>query len=347
MKKVLIAAVILLMLSPQVTASEFPVLDKQVEIRQAHLAWIIAAQEIRMEAALEYISDISGGQGISTLEDLISDLQEQKEKIQTLTTHVALNTAILQFKQIIADFKEELHTQMDTYQGKILVLLNQIQTALESNATMLSTLEDSYWTIRQTNELWIFDYRVANAQTIINTLTSRGYNTTHAQAKLDEIQDKRSDLQAAYEARNQNQIHSVNLQIIALSKELRTIVKNLQIQIPQEKIIQYWIHVGERAVNRTATIISELETLGIDVIVLQQIHSQAEINLDSAKEAFNAIDMQGAIDALHELKANLANLKDAFYDLVINGKVTGNSKTLCEQTQIALDDTIDGLESIN
>ncbi len=344
MKKVLVTTVLILMLSPMITASEFPVLDKQVEIRQAHLLLMIEAQDIRMQAAIEYISEISASQGNSTLEDLIANLQEQKEKIQTLTTHVALNTAILQLIQLTSDFQQELHTKMNAYQGKILILLNQIQIALENNATMLSTLEDSYWTIRQANELWIFDNRVANAQTILNTLTSRGYNTTQAKTKLDEIQDKRSDLQAVYEAQNQNKIHSLNMQILTLSKELRTIVKNLQIQIPQEKRVQYWIHVGERAVDRTATIISELETLRIDVTILQEIHSQAKVDLDRTKEAFKANDIQGAIDALHELKADFVDLKNAFYDLVNDRKVTGDSKTLCEQTQIALNDTVDGLE---
>jgi len=344
MKKVFAIAMLLLMLSPIATAIEFPILDKQVEIRQSHLAWITAEQEIRMYAAIEYIHNISAGQGTAELDSLLTELQEQKGKIQTLTTHVALNTALRQLQQITSDFREELRNQMNAYQGKTLLLLHQIQTGVENNATMLSSLEDTYWTTRQTNELWIFDTRIENAQTILTTLTSRGYNTTESQAKLDEIQDERSELEAAYEARNQNQIHSVNMQILKLSNELREIVRNLQIQIPQEKIVQYWIRVGERAVNRTATIISEIEILGINVTSLQQIHSQAEVDLTKAKDAFNVNDMQGAIDALHELKADFIDLKDAFYRLVIDGEVTGDAKTLCEQTQTALNDTIDGIE---
>ena len=344
MKKVFAITMLLLMLSPIATSTEFPILDKQVEIRQSHLAWITAEQEIRMYAAIVYIHNISAGQGTAELDSLLAELQEQKGKIQTLTTHVALNTALRQLQQITSDFREELRTQMNAYQGKTLFLLNQILTGLENNATMLSSLEDTYWTMRQTNELWIFDTRIEDAQTILITLTNRGYNTTESQEKLDEIQDERSELEASYEARNQNQIHSVNMEILKHSNELREIVRNLQIQIPQEKIVQYWIRVGERAVNRIATIISELETLGINVTSFQQIHSQAEVDLTKAKDAFNANDTQGAIDALHDLKADFIDLKDAFYNLVINGEVTGDAKTLCEQTQTALNDTIDGID---
>jgi len=344
MRKVLATVILLVLVSPLVASSEFPILDKQVQIRQAHLAWITATQEIRMQAAIEYVSNISAGQGTAELDILLADLQEQQGKIQTLTTHVALNTALRQLQQITVDFREELRTQMVAYQGKTLVLLNKIQTAIENNETMLSALEDTYWTIRQTNELWIFDTRITNAQTILNTLTSRGYNTTEAQTKLDEIQDQRSELEAAYQARNQNQIHSVNMQIITLSNELREIVRNLQIQIPQEKKVQYWIHVGERAVNRTATITSELETLGINVTSLQQIHTQAEADLAKATDAFDVNDTQGAIDALHDLKGDFIALRDAYHELILNAMITGGEKTKVEQTNTALDDTINGID---
>lgn len=345
MRKVLATVILLVLVSPLVASSEFPILDKQVQIRQAHLAWITATQEIRMQAAIEYVSNISAGQGTAELYILLADLQEQQGKIQTLTTHVALNTALRQLQQITVDFRKELRTQMVAYQGKTLVLLNKIQTAIENNETMLSALEDTYWTIRQTNELWIFDTRITNAQTILNTLTSRGYNTTEAQTKLDEIQGQRSELEAAYQARNQNQIHSVNTQIITLSNELREIVRNLQIQIPQEKKVQYWIHVGERAVNRTATIISELETLGINVTSLQQIHTQAEADLAKATDAFDANDTQGAIDALHDLKGDFIALRDAYRELILKAMITGDEKTKVEQTNTALDDTINGIDT--
>ncbi len=89
----LLAAVLV---APCFGATEYPILDKQVEIRHAHLAWIGAVQEVRMQAAISYIDTISAGQGTQTLITLSNTFKEQVDNLQSLTTHAALDAALVQ-----------------------------------------------------------------------------------------------------------------------------------------------------------------------------------------------------------------------------------------------------------
>ncbi len=54
-----------------------------------------------------------------------------------------------------------------------------------------------------------------------------------------------------------------------------------------------------------------------------------------------------AIDSLHDLKANFIALRDAYHELILQGIITDDTKRVVEQTQIALNDTIDGIENIS
>jgi len=324
---------------------EYPILDKQVEIRQAHIAWKLKIQEIGMEASIAYIDGISNGTGTSDLSSLLDDFIDQTDLISTLTTHIALNNAIRQLIQITTDFRLELRDLIKEYKGRGIDLLNRIKTAIDANESVIEFLENTYWQIRKTNALDIFDTRTENAQHILDILHDRGYNITQAQDKLDEIEEKRDDLENAHEKKDNILIRTVNAEIFQLSKELREIVRDLQITIPRERRVQFWIRVGERAVDRTGTIITELGRLGIDITELEDIHSQADANLALAKDKFNDGDIDGAIDALHDLKSDFIELRDAYDDLIFGGALSSDMKTTVEHVSDALTDTIDAIEA--
>jgi uncharacterized protein YpuA (DUF1002 family) len=324
------------------SADEFPILDKQVDIRQAHLRWTSTIQETSMEAVIAYIDEISNGtEGASELESLRDEFHAQTETIGSLTTHVALNNALRQLRQITTDFRVETRKQMNEHNGRYLELANRVKTALEENKNELDNLKDTYWEERKDNALAIFDTRVERAQNVLNTLRDKGYDTSEAQGKLDEITAKRSELEDTFDAKDNLAIAQVHRDIFELSKELARIVRDLQVEIPREVRVRHWIHVGERVVDRTATIISELDRLGIDVTELREIHAQAETDLEKAKEAFDASDLEGAIDALKDLKTDLIELRDAYEELVFGGALSEDLKATVESTSAVLGDTIE------
>ena len=129
-----------------------------------------------------------------------------------------------------------------------------------------------------------------------------------------------------------------------LSKELRQIVRDLQIDIPLSLRARFWIRVGERVFDRTSTIISELERLGIETTQLEQIHSKAQTNLSLAKTKYESGDINGSIDALHDLKSNFIELKDVYLELIFGGELTETLETAVELTSDALEKTIDEMD---
>ncbi len=323
MKKTLTVLVLLLAISSVGVASgDYSVLGKQVEIRQAHLTWIATMLEVSMEATIGYIDEISEGTGTSELSSLLGDFRDQIKKTEELTTHVALDDAIIQLTQIIGDFRSETLKQMNEHDGDGLQLLDRIITALDDNKDELDNLEDEYWETRKNNALEVFDIYVDSAQDILDILEDEGYDIIEAQKKLNEIKNKRGDLGEALGDRDNIEISWIYLKIVDLSLELGWIVRDLQVEIPPETMIKYWIDVCERVVERTDTLISELDSLGIDVTELESIQSKVEADLKEAQDAFNAGDLEAAVDALEDLETDLIELKDAYSEPLFGETLT-------------------------
>jgi len=346
MKKAIALLFILTFFCAGAFADDFPVLGSQVEIRQAHLDWITTIQRIGMEASIDYIDEISEGQGTAELSSILSKFNAKVNDAMALTTHVALNNALRQLRDITTEFRQENRAQMQAYDGRNGQLLAKIAGALVESEAELNALKDAYWDKRKTNALEIFGIRVERAQNILNKLDEKGYGISEAQAKLDEIVGKRSELESALDARNNLEIVAVHLEIFELSKELIQIVIDLQVQIPQPTRIRHWIGVGERVVERTATIISELKGLGMDVSTLEEIHSKAEEDLEKAKEAFEAGNNDDALDALQDLKQDFADLKKAYRSLVFGDDVPDEIEEKVVEMSDALEETVEEMAEL-
>lgn len=323
--------------------TNFPILDRQVEIRQARLEWLSEIQEISMGAMIGYIGEINGD--TASLSLLLSDSEKQTAKIKTLTTHIALNNAIRQLKQITVDFKKETKKQMKENNGKTVLLLKGVKAALDENEAELEKLKDAYWELRKENVLKVFDIRINHAKDILDKLEKHGYDITEAQKKLAEIENKRSGLEDALEKRDNTAINQARNEIFKLSKELAQIVKDLQVKILQKVKVGYWVNLGDRVVERTEIIISELKTLGIDVAELEEIYKRAEIDLKEARDKFTAGDFEGAIESLKKLKADFIELREAYKELVSGGELAEDTETILESAVSSMDGVVGDMDS--
>ena len=203
---------------------------------------------------------------------------------------------------------------------------------------------DAYWNLRTNNELIIFDTRVDHAQDILDVLSSHGYNISEAQDKLDEIKDKRADVESAYQSRNRNEIHEMNMEVYMLSEQLRDIVHDVQVVIPDGRRVHFWIRVAERAVNRTESIISELEQLGFNISSLQQINDQIFSDLTDTQNAYQSGDMESAKNALRAVKQDFIVLRVAYRDLLDSESISQEMSDVIESTMDALDDAVEEME---
>ena len=345
MKKTIALLLMLSFFCTTAMADDAPILEKQVEMRQAHLEWTSEIQKASMEATIEYIEEASENQGAGELPQILEEFNAKRDEAMGLTTHIALNNAIRQLQGITKDFRIENQRLIREYNVKRIQLLARITVALAENEENINDLKDKQWEKKKEIKLEIFDKRVERAQGVLNLLEEKSYDITEAQAKLDDINAKRTDLEEALDSRVNLSVVAVEHEILELSKELRVIVRELQVGIPQEKRIEHWIGVGERALERTNTIIEELEGLGIEVDNLKELHSAAEAELDKAKEAYEEGNLEEAKAAIESFKEALKELKDAYRELVAgNEELSENMEEKVEEVADTLEETVEEMD---
>jgi hypothetical protein len=80
--------------------------------------------------------------------------------------------------------------------------------------------------------------------------------------------------------------------------------------------VRHWLNVGGRVIERSGVIIDELKNLGLDTEKLEEIHGEAESHLAEIEARLEDGDIEGAIEALQELKDDILELCNAYLDLV-------------------------------
>jgi hypothetical protein len=351
MKKSVALLMVAFLLTPCMAAAlDYPVLDNQVETRRRHLTWLLTLQEISMEAVHDYIDEISDGAGAGRLETILDEYREAVADVDSYDTHVGLNNYIRGFRDITTSFRTETRERLRQYDGSAVVLLIRIAERIDDDSDRLSRLKDEYWESRNRNTLANFDIRVERAQHVLDLLVERDYDVSEAQAKLDEIAALRDDLEAALGDQDNAEILSVSLEALELSRQLVDHVRDLQVQVPAKRILQHWVNVGERILDRTGTIIAELGRLGLDTGELEEIHGEAEGHLALAVEKLEEEDYEAAADALHDLKDSLVELRDAYLDLVFPegfpGELEDALDTLGEKLEDLADNMQESLETL-
>jgi len=351
MKKIAALLLVAALLAPGIAAAlDYPVLDNQLETRRRHLTWLLTLQEVSMEAVHDYIDEVSDGEGAGRLETLLDEYREAVAEIDSYDTHVGLNNYIRSLRDVTTSFREETRERMSQYDGRPVVLLIRIAERIDDDSERLERLRDEYLESRNRNTLANFDIRVERAQHVLDLLGERGYDVSEAQAKLDEIAALRDDLEAALVDQDNAEILSVSLEALELSRQLADHVRDLQVQVPGKRVLQHWVNVGERVLDRTDAIIDELGRLGLDTGELEDIHGEAEGRLALAVEKLEEEDYEAAAEALRGLKDSLLELREAYLDLVFPegypDELDDAMETLGERLEEMADNLEESLETL-
>jgi hypothetical protein len=327
------------------TDTTFPVLDNQVAVRQAHLAWKIAEQESGMQSAIGYIGTLEGAD-TSKLSAIESEFSSIASTVGSLDTHAGLNSVVHKLVQKGIEFRLEGVRQMVAGKGSWTDLRAAISAGLDRDAAAIDALELAYRNTRTDLTLENFHTRVDRAQKVLDALKAKGYDTAPAQATLDAIRAKEAALKAALESQDTDQVRTVWAELNDLSKQLAAQVKDLQVQVPQEKKIRFWIGVGTRAVDRAGQVIGDLERLGIDTSTLEPVLDKARNHLKVAQDAAASGDLTGAQLALSDLRTDFRDLAGAYRDLAGKEKLTGKSLREARSMAGALDSAADQIKEI-
>jgi hypothetical protein len=337
--------VLALLAVPFAAAAEnsYPVIDNTVDSQKAHLAWKAAVRETEMTASTAYIATLNGT-STATLDALLVQYKGQEAQIAVLSTHIGLNNLLRDMNQVNSRFRQELRSQMKNGRGKAADLKSAVDAAVQSDGN-LAVLESAYWSARTTNELANFDTRVERATATLAVLKEKGYDTTAAQAKLEEITAQRPVLEAALNSHDATQIRSVQQQVLTLSQELARIVKDLQVQVPEEKKIRFHISEGNRAVVRAEMVNADLKTLGIDTAAAETYTAAAKAGLASAQSALDAKDPAGARALLDTVKEDFKSLAQAYRDIAKRYQDDAPTAATLNSTAQALDSMTASMES--
>jgi hypothetical protein len=241
-------------------------------------------------------------------------------------------------QEVIRQFRTETRTQMTAGSGKYLQLTAQVKAAVDANAN-LKILEDTYWSTRQTNELASFDLYVEKAGNVLTSLSAKGYDTNLPQATLDSIRAKRGELQSALQARDRGTLQSIQQSILILSQQLSQQVRDLQVKVPEERRLTFWIDEGNRATARADMINADLKALGIDTSTLEPILARAKSDLAAAQQALTAGDLTGARTALQKAGQDFRDLAAAYRALVSSGKAPDTATGTVNSFATALETT--------
>jgi hypothetical protein len=339
----LVLAFTLLALPAAAVDTTYPILDNQVTVRQAHLAWQAAVYETKMQATIDYLASLSGD--TARLSSILSQFQSEAGQVSSVNTHVGLNTLLRELSDLVRQFKAETRIQLVATKGKPAELLAKIDEAVKNNPE-LATLEANYWSERETDRLENHRIRVDRAQKVLDALKGRGYDTGAAQATLDQIRGMERELADALASRDNARIQAVNRAIADLWRTLIQQVRDLQVQVPEGSRVSYWIHVGERIMGRVDLINNDLETLGVDTSTLDPLITAAKGDLSAARSASSSGDLAGAKTYLQAFREDLKDLRDAYRSLLSVGAVTGKAAESVESLAAALDSTITQMEDM-
>jgi hypothetical protein len=319
------------------TDYSYPKLDNSVASQKAHIAWKAAERETVMSASIAYIGTLNST-NTAALDSLLAQYRGQEAQAATLSTHTGLDNLLREMNQVNLEFRQELRNQMTAGRGRPAELKAQVDAAVKGNPA-LASLESAYWSTRTTGELANFDIRVQRAGTVLSNLSVKGYDTTQAQAKLTEITALRSTLEPALNSHDRTQIQAVQEHIRTLFSDLGQIVKDLQVQVPQDRRIQFPINEGNRAVARAEMINADLRFLDIDTSMAEQYTGAAKADLAAAQAALDADNFNGAKTSLNAARQDLKSLAQAYRDIAARYKSDATTASTLTATAAALDNT--------
>jgi len=221
MRKVLFGIFALVMLSASIFAQS-DIANATCEVLQARYLQVnVNAQRemIAMNATVSYL----GSQNVSTaqLETIrsqftakLSDLKADADACDA--THFSLIRDSM--RSLALNFRDMVNASDYAHDGG---LHQAIQDALQANAGSLEASRNTAWANSKTAALHVFDVHAENAHRIIDQMASHGQNVTEMQAVLDDIEAKKPELEAAYNARNRTQVVEVQKVIKQLYQDFR------------------------------------------------------------------------------------------------------------------------------
>jgi hypothetical protein len=321
------------------TAADNSTPSGDVAIRQAHLAWTALDMDLEMNAAITYCSTLYGSD-TSTMSTLLAEFREEEGRVPRTASGKEVDALIAGMRNTTGQFRIETGTVMAKGQGKWDDLARQVFLAKDNNP-YLSQKKENYWAVRTATQLAAFDQWVEDGQQYLDTLKGEGYDVTTAQRALDVFSSRRPDVKAAYAAKTDDAVQSVNAQILPLSRDFITSLAAVQELVPDSTRFGFFIDQGNRAVGEADRVNIALVPILLDIGDAETILSKTKTDLSQARTLLNTGNLGSTKTPLRLVRKDFTDLSQAYRDIVARTELPPDLTTELNALASRLDRTAD------
>jgi hypothetical protein len=295
------------------SADTFPLFNNDITVSKAHLAWLVAKEEVGMQTTIRYIASRNGSTG--TLTTLMIKTDSANGAINAAATNSALEKELDDLRDITGSFRDETEVQIKTVHGDPVELRILVQSAV-ADSREIQLLGARYWQIRETAELSDFDQRLAQLEATLAMLPDNGNAMSTAQEKLGEIISMRTGLAIALEARDDTGIEQAHKEIHTISIELAQVIRNMRDMASADARLRDTLDRSAAVLTRSGVLNAELKHDGINTTGPDHLVALGKTQLGVARNQITSGNGTGAQRALSELRKTTISLRDSYRDLL-------------------------------
>ena len=206
-----------------------------LSVLKTHTAYVGMMQQARMNGVIGYIDRISNGAGSTNLRWIQDDYLAAVSTVPLLYTSDEITIAREEMRAQSIRFLDETNIQMAAFNGKEAELrASTNETEADAETTFVS-MPDSVWLIKGSARLAAFNTSAEKRAALLLTLTRKGVDISGALVLSDQIDAKRTELEAVVVKHHDGAILSLNSGIARLNSQFRSTVdealKNHEIQL--------------------------------------------------------------------------------------------------------------------
>lgn len=240
----LVTAVCALSDTFEIPASKDP-LDRDrpenIAALKSHIAYVGESQEARMNGVISYIDTISGSAGIGKLRQIQDDYLAAAATIPVMQTADQINSLRDDMCVQTRLFAEETNAQMVMFNGNPDGMRKTADASMNAFDVSFDRMTDPLWLSRESARVVVFNRESQERNFTLRSLNDKGVDITQARQISDQIDAKRSELEAALRNNNDGAITKVNTGIKSLNQQFRNTISNyrtnLEIQMKSAAIM--------------------------------------------------------------------------------------------------------------
>ena len=298
-----------------VSSDTFPLFDNLLVVRQAHLAWLAAKEEVGMQATIGYIASHNGATG--TLTSLMVKADTAAIAMSSASTDAELNASLRDLREIAGMFSAETQARVSAIHGNP-DDLRGITRSETGGSAEVKRLEARYWQTRETADLADFDQRLVQAGKVLATVPANEHGISAARQQLGEIAAMRTDLAATLEAHDDTGIEMAYIKIHAASITYAQAIQDIRAHGSDNARLADSLDQCAMIMTRADRENANLTHAAVNTTGPEHLVALGKEQIASARDRISAGDAAGATSFLPAVGNTTAALRDSYRHILVS-----------------------------